>query len=128
MAATRPPDPSLVEAVFNHIALPPRLPGSQDVSIERIEHQLIDRLLNATSQLAASLKGDEIVPLRRSLEIAKRVNANGRLTKSTLLTAFSELEANEFIIAHVREQNAALLIRKQQRLACPFLKLMCPAN
>ncbi|KAH7403218.1 hypothetical protein BKA64DRAFT_443813 [Cadophora sp. MPI-SDFR-AT-0126] len=114
MTATRPPDPTLVEAVFNHIALPPRLPGSQDDAIDKIERQLIDRLLGATNQLAESLTDSELVPLRRSLEVAKRVNANGRLTKSSLLTAFTELEATDFIVAHVREQNAAVIIRRQQ--------------
>ena len=88
MAAIRSPESRFLEDVFNHVALPPRLPGRQDVNIPSIERALIDRLLIATSKVFSGVTDGGAESLRRSLEIAKRVNLNGRLTKTSLLAAF----------------------------------------
>jgi hypothetical protein len=107
----------LLESLFNHIALPPRLPGRQDRRVDRVERALIERLLDATVKLSRLPQNDSIdewESLRRSLETCRRVNSGGRLTKASLLTALRELRGRDFITLHITEQNAALIIRLQE--------------
>lgn len=98
-----------LESLVNHVALPPRLPGRQDGKLNEIESDLIAFLMNAASKVDS---GNELGDLRRSLQTCKVVNADRRLRKSSLLTAFRELQVDEFLILHVVEQNAALVIRR----------------
>ncbi|KAI9684828.1 MAG: hypothetical protein M1829_000203 [Trizodia sp. TS-e1964] len=100
---------------FNHIALPPRLPGQQDAKLDVVESGLIQRLVNATKHLAhltdPPASRDLWHTLRRSLQTCKYLNSGRRLSKASLLTAFRELQGSDFIALHVTEQNAALIIR-----------------
>lgn len=112
-----PPLSSLpLESVFNHIALPPKLPGEQDSRIDEIETALTARLLDAVGILQGLLS-DEYIPtwdhIRRSLEIASIVNQDGRLNRTSLVDAFSKLKEKQGLILHVAAQNAGLLIRRE---------------
>jgi hypothetical protein len=102
----------MVEALVNHITLPPRLPGRQDARLDRVEPGFIALLLNAISKLGPS--GDHDL-LRRSLQSCKVVNAGGRLHKASLLVALRELQPKDFLILHVGEQNAGLVIRRDHQ-------------
>lgn len=115
MAAIRSSESRFLEDMFNHVALPPRLPGRQDVNIPTIERNLVDRFLEATSKLFPGTSDDGVSSLRSSLETARRVNLNGRLTKASLITAFSSLNYTDFVLIHVGQQNAALIIRREKR-------------
>ena len=109
------PSISLLTSLFNHLALPLRLPGKHESKIEEIELALTVRLLDATRYLRLLTGNDASEMLdyiRRSLEVCKLVNANGRLNKSSLLNAFRGLERREVLILHVAQQNAGLLIRR----------------
>jgi hypothetical protein len=111
------PPGDLLESLFNHIALPPRLPGRQDIRLDRVERGLVERLLDATVNLSRLPHNDSVNEwgsLRRSLETCRRVNSGGRLTKTSLLTALRELQGRDFIALHITEQNAALIIRLQE--------------
>lgn len=52
--------PPMLETVFNHLTLPPRLPGTQDLP-EKIGAALIDRLLDASRSIRDCLgnRGNE---------------------------------------------------------------------
>jgi hypothetical protein len=107
----------LLEPLFNHIALPPRLPGRQDTRLDRVERALVERLLDATVSLSRLPHIDSVgewESLRRSLETCRRVNSGGRLTKTSILAALRELQGRDFIALHITEQNAALIIRLQE--------------
>lgn len=107
--------PSTLELLFNHVALPPRLPGRHDHKIEVIEFALTVRLLNASQELrdlTYSRFGDQWDSIRRSLQICKAANAGGKLNKASLVTEFRRLERKDLLILHVAEQNAGLLIRR----------------
>ena len=112
----------LLEDVFNHIALPARLPGRKDAKLGAIEENLLGRLIKATKRFAplpGELIRSSFETLHHSLLTSKRVNAGGRLTKISLLNAFKELQGDHFIIIHVSEQNAALIVRQQQWYSLP---------
>ncbi|OCL12896.1 hypothetical protein AOQ84DRAFT_417852 [Glonium stellatum] len=107
---------SLLPLVFNHIALPPQLPGSHDSNIEEVGKDICARLLNANRHLTG-LKSDILVQashhVHQSLEICMLVNDVGRLNKSALLESMRDLKRGEVLILHITEQNAGLLIRRQ---------------
>jgi hypothetical protein len=102
-------------AVYNHLVLPPRLPGHQDAKLIQIGNDLLERLIKAT-RLLASLpnQNGRWECLRRALQTCKVVNEGGKLNKASLLSAFHDLKGNDILTLHVTEQNAGLLVRRQQ--------------
>lgn len=100
---------STLEAVVNHLTLPPRLPGQQDSSLVRVEPILVTYLIDATKRLDFDGSLD---CLRHSLQTSQLINTGRRLQKSSLLKAFRELLRGEFLILQVVEQNAAVIIRR----------------
>ena len=95
-----------LESIFNHVVLPPKLPGQQDSDIDDVNHAVLARLIRACDTLA-QLPG-------HSLRLCHRLN-QGRLEKASLQQAFDSLGPDELLILHVVEQNAAVLIRRQER-------------
>lgn len=107
----------LLQAVFNHLVLPPRLPGSQDPDIEAVSYDVLTRIIRASDTLD-SLVGPPwskaYQSLRASFEACLPLHS-GRLDKSVLLAYFRELQPDQMLILHVAEQNAALLIRRTKQ-------------
>ena len=108
---------ALVESIFNHLVLPPKLPGQQDTDIEAIQDSILNRLINACDTIGKHV-GHELAetwrPIRDSLLSCLKMNA-GRLEKASMLREFSRLRRQGFLILHVVEQNAALIIRYHVR-------------
>ncbi|CAG8953309.1 hypothetical protein HYFRA_00003516 [Hymenoscyphus fraxineus] len=106
---------TMLESIFHHVALPPKLPNRQEAGLDTIQDSLTERLLNASIAIRDSVyerHGPEWDCVRRSISVSKSINAGGRLDKTTLVKAFRELEGNEMLIVHISEQNAALLVQK----------------
>ncbi|KAI8963576.1 hypothetical protein F5Y11DRAFT_144057 [Daldinia sp. FL1419] len=104
----------LLQTVFNHLVLPPRLPGSQDSDIEAVSYDVLMRMIRACStveDLADPPWSEAFQSLRVSLEECLTLHS-GRLEKSTLLDHFRKLQPHRMLILHIIEQNAALLIRR----------------
>ncbi len=112
------PTAGLLEAIFNHLTLPPCLPGYQDPRVDLIASSLTDRLLDVVKKFSRFPDDQfkyllQFESLRRSLETCKHVNANGRLSRTSLSAAFRDLQHQDFILVHVVEHNVALIIRRQ---------------
>jgi hypothetical protein len=107
----------LLESLFNHVALPPRLPGKLETSIDQIDDELVARLLSVIKPFVTGHPDSHLSMtmqnLHRSLNIARRVNAGGKLTKSSLLDAIRAFNGEEMIIIYVLEQNSAILLRRE---------------
>jgi hypothetical protein len=106
----------MLELLFNHVVLPPRLPGKQDARIEDIEHGLITRVLLASRTVRDLVHvdyRDRWDSIRRSLQACKAVNVGGKLDKNSLLTELRGLHSEDILILHIAQQNAGLLIRCQ---------------
>lgn len=108
----------LLEGVFNHLVLPPKLPGRQDPLLEDESQDFIKRLVKAVDVLYVAVRAarnltEALASLRQSLCLCSTLN-RGRLDKDTLLAAFHKL-GSEPLILYVVEQNAALLISKKKR-------------
>jgi hypothetical protein len=104
----------LLESVFNHLVLPPKLPGHRDIDIEGIEHDILTRLIRAcdtVGKLTSQQFGETWASIRYSLRICLNINP-GRLEKVSVLQEFCNLQRNGVLILYVVEQNAALFIRR----------------
>ncbi|KAF3491029.1 uncharacterized protein GIQ15_00546 [Arthroderma uncinatum] len=109
---------SRLEYVFNHIVLPPRLPGKAESCPDDIQFDLLSFLQGASCTLNDDLDGGLSavgLSVHKILEICKSTNAGGKLDKSTLLREFQKIERKVPIILHVKEQNAGLLIWRDER-------------
>jgi hypothetical protein len=105
----------MLDLLFNHIVLPPRLPGKEDGRIEDIEHGLITRVLLASRTVRDLVDisfRDRWDSIRRSLQACKAVNLGGKLDKKSLLTELRCLQSEDILILHIAQQNAGLLIRR----------------
>jgi hypothetical protein len=106
--------PHLLGSLVNHVALPPQLPGKADSNVDQIQHALTSRLLDASRTLRDQTKGEfssQWESIRNILHVCRTVNAGGKLNKASLLAEFGRLERKDFLILHVAEQNAGLLVR-----------------
>jgi hypothetical protein len=104
--------------VFNHLVLPPQLPGEQDVDIERTSDDVLNRLTHATitlGRLAGQKQASTWHAVRQSLRRCHSLHARGRLEKQSLISEFQYLKPDQPIILHIIEQNAALIIRRDDR-------------
>ncbi|KAF4631564.1 hypothetical protein G7Y89_g6567 [Cudoniella acicularis] len=105
---------ALLESVFNHLVLPPKLPGHRDIDFESIEHSILTRLIRTCDTLG-KFTGEQFretwASVRYSLRICLNIN-RGRLEKASVLQEFCNLQRNGLLILYVVEQNAALLVRR----------------
>lgn len=107
-----------LEAVFNHLVLPPKLPGREDANLEDLSQDFVQRLLASCAKLESfvlSDLGQIISSLRHSLRVCGELN-RGRLDRKSLISAFQTIKEQPLIL-HVVEQNTALLIRLDNRYA-----------
>lgn len=111
------PNPQL-QAVVNHVLLPPNLPGSVEQNPHQINLDLIARLQRACEELRQStnsLFGSELEHLGRSLRNCRLIHSSHCLDSHALEDAFQNLEEGGIIIIHVVEQNAGILVRRGLR-------------
>ncbi|KAL1869170.1 hypothetical protein Daus18300_005707 [Diaporthe australafricana] len=102
-----------LEGVFNHLVLPPKLPGGQDPHLDDEAQEFVVRLVTAIETLDKAtdkLYTEPLSSLRRSLTLSGRLN-RGSLDRDTLSAAFQDLGSDPLIL-YVVEQNAALIIRQ----------------
>ena len=105
----------LLESLVNHIALPPRLPGKADSNLDQIQYALTGYLIDASRTLRDQTNGEfsrQLESIRITLCTCRILNAGGKLNKTSLLTHFRKLERKDYLILHIAEQNAGLLIQR----------------
>ena len=102
---------SVLMEVFNHLVLPPQLPGKQDTNI-------------ATSTLSRLASHGQTPPwyaIRQYLRRCQCLHINGQLEKRTLISTFCNFNEEQPLLLHIAEQNAALIIRYNSRYgSCPW--------
>lgn len=107
-------DSNILPLTFNHVALPPRFPGTQDGKVEDVERGLLFRLLAATRK-AKDCAVNEDLPVREgikeSLQNCGLVNEYGYVNRLALVDGLHELVEPRTIILRITEQNAGRLIR-----------------
>ncbi|KAE8384199.1 hypothetical protein BDV23DRAFT_189450 [Aspergillus alliaceus] len=110
-----PPPRTCLELMFNHIVLPPRLPGQQDSSVHNIDRHITQHALNATKTLLGASKSDcrDVWDgVKISLELCHAVHANGHIDRFAVMEAFGKMDKDMGIILYIDKQNSALHIRQ----------------
>ncbi|KAF2420579.1 hypothetical protein EJ08DRAFT_25307 [Tothia fuscella] len=110
--------PAVLRAVFNHLVLPPRLPGKHDgdAMIEDVEKNLFDRFSKAVRTIQHLTHHDlaEEQPgwdkIRVAILSAKALNAGTKVNKVELLKSLSALQNDHILILRITEQNAGLVL------------------
>lgn len=104
-----------LDYLFNHIALPPRLPQQNDIKLEVLERTLTESAAEWAStfrdRLTYKLTGpwDLLINTLINCDI---LHAGGKLNSFSLETAFSQLALGQCLIIYVAQQNAGLLIHR----------------
>ena len=102
-----------LEYLFNHIALPPRLPQKNETKLEIFEKALTESLLKWASifrnEVGNKWTGlwDSVI---NTLFNCDTLHAGGKLNSSSLETSFSQLGQGQCLLIYVAQQNAGLLI------------------
>lgn len=105
----------VLEAVFNHLVLPPKLPGHRDANLTAIEQNILGRLkraVNTLSELTDPEYEASWTLLHKTLRSCARINVGG-LERTQVQEELSNLEVHDLLILYVVEQNAALLVRRR---------------
>ena len=106
-----------VETVFNQLVLPPKLPNQQDADVRAVEDRILSRIIKTCSDLQLKANGETGIALKNllhSLKICGNINQE-RLDKAQLLIALRMLRREHVLIVHLVEQNAALLLHRDDR-------------
>ncbi|POS73886.1 hypothetical protein DHEL01_v207720 [Diaporthe helianthi] len=101
-----------LEGVFNHLVLPPKLPGGEDPHLVEEGRDFVTRLIAAIDTLNAATNenySQSLAPLLKSLDLCRHLNQSC-LDKDTLAAALKDF-GHAPLVLHVVEQNAALIIR-----------------
>lgn len=103
---------SLLESVFNHLVLPPKVPGAHDPRYDDVFSDLVERLLDSVDHVAKCVphqQKPELSILNQTLLTCKQLNS-GSLEKSFLIKAFATIQERPLIL-YMEPQNAALILR-----------------
>ncbi|KAH9903539.1 hypothetical protein F4778DRAFT_790586 [Xylariomycetidae sp. FL2044] len=108
-----------LNTLFNHIVLPVDIPGNQDENLESIEDELLRRMHDActTLQDVASREGGYAAAWSETLDaLVSCHNLDSRNTnyQKFLQSEFLHLKPGGYLLLHVAEQNAALIIRRKR--------------
>lgn len=109
--------PELLQ-LYQHVALPRDVPGKEDRNLFAIGNELLARLIYAVKTVRDGAPIDHVNSLdavRLTLEISKALNVDGKVDKSLLVKEIDGLGDNHALFLHVTEQNAALLVYKENK-------------
>lgn len=109
---------SMLDALYNHLVLPPLLKGVQDSNLSAVESVLLDRVHTTAVQLLAKVPGplqSSYAALQTSLQACRSIHINCRLDRRLLSEELLKLQTDCILILHVTEQNVGLLIWRQAR-------------
>ncbi|KAG8409573.1 hypothetical protein J3459_017399 [Metarhizium acridum] len=104
----------LLEAAFDHLVLPPKLPASPDNDSVPLNWELTARFLDACKQMRCDESKDIWSTVEKSLLLTQNLN-RGPVSKESLVAAFSQVAQDEsvaWLVLHAVEQNAAIIIHK----------------
>ena len=104
----------ILELAFNHVVLPPKLPGKQDGNIEDVEKKLFSLILRGTNAMKSCAGDDDLFiwqDIEKALRTCGHVNKDRYVNKTALMNIFHHFEDENAVILHITEQNTGLLIR-----------------
>ncbi|RDA86513.1 hypothetical protein CP532_2003 [Ophiocordyceps camponoti-leonardi (nom. inval.)] len=103
----------LLESVFYHLVLPPKVPGVYDHDAEAVAANILSRLLRAC-QTFQSRPDDEWSLVIRCLKMSKGI-VGASFDAQNLLRDLTDLGPKDLYLIRLQAQNAALLMRRDFR-------------
>lgn len=88
--------PVILRLVFNHIVLPPQLPGENDDSAEDVERDLTRRMTDAVKTLRSNSDSDTTAvwqSIEESLQALHSITEDSHIKKVSLLSCFTRAAA-----------------------------------
>ncbi|KAL3481036.1 hypothetical protein BJX99DRAFT_254014 [Aspergillus californicus] len=104
---------NVMEQVFNHIALPRRVPGCSDRNTGDVNSEIISRAIRAVDTLCAfqhRASQKIYINVKRSLENCRSSHEDDQIDQSGLLQTFADVQHGTSLVVHIAAQNAGLLI------------------
>ncbi|KAL8366658.1 hypothetical protein RB595_010496 [Gaeumannomyces hyphopodioides] len=101
-----------LRAVFNHLVLPPRVPGGPDEDEEKVSNEVLVRMSGGcytASSDARSSWSAAFRTLQASLFAFEVLHQSGGLDRTVLLAHFKQLKPGHILALHLVPQNAAIL-------------------
>ena len=111
-------DCHLPELAANHILLPPKLPGREDPCVTEIEEFLRGHLLAGIRTFERLARGNLLHkwdPVRLALQTCGDLNHDSMLRRDQLLAEFKNFDARSFLILHVSQQNAGVVVQRDDQ-------------
>ncbi|KAE8351950.1 hypothetical protein BDV28DRAFT_149500 [Aspergillus coremiiformis] len=107
---------TVISLTFNHVALPPKLPGKQETEaqVQEVQNDLLSRVLDALNKLKEIGDANAAIiwqSIEKTLRRCGEVNTEGWINEESILSTLKELQPGDAIIVHVALQNACILIR-----------------
>ncbi|KAM3477573.1 hypothetical protein MY5147_002645 [Beauveria neobassiana] len=105
----------LLEAVFDHLVLPPKLPAAPEDDSIPLSWELTTRLITACRQIARTSLQSPWDTLETSLLLTRSLQ--GPVSVETLMSAFSTIAQEEdeiWFAFHVAQQNAAIIVHRSK--------------
>ncbi|KAI1311107.1 hypothetical protein F5Y03DRAFT_391651 [Xylaria venustula] len=116
MAPSENINPNFLGLVFNHLVLPPEIPGTQDDDVDAVSHDIgmrITKAINTAMGLNCDVPWKEAYQsLQDSLQACVELN-RGSLDRSSLVEHFERLLPGQTLILYLNEQNAGLLMSRE---------------
>jgi hypothetical protein len=108
----------LVHSVYNHLVLPPKLPGHEDDAIQAVSQNVLTRLIDACNRLISLTPqplADGFRTLQSSLVACQEINGGSNfIDRISTMQHTRDLDPCHVLIFYVIEQNAALLVYQTQ--------------
>ncbi|KAI8676385.1 hypothetical protein NCS56_00526100 [Fusarium sp. Ph1] len=108
---------SLLDALYNHLVLPPKLPHRRDPNLNEIEADLINRLIACVKHIRDLPDNDfhsTWNAIERGLQATKIIHSSGHVDRDVLSRELNGLGEADFVVVHVHAQNCALFIRRAE--------------
>lgn len=120
-----------LEYLFNHIALPPRLPQKNETKLHTFEKALTETLLRWAYNFRAGLGHQSTGPwdsVVNTLFNCDVLHLGGKLNSSSLETSFLQFGIGRCLLIYVAQQNAGLLIYQNDSAEVVFEAYDASAN
>ncbi|KLU92347.1 hypothetical protein MAPG_11293 [Magnaporthiopsis poae ATCC 64411] len=101
-----------LRAVFNHLVLPPKVPGGPDANEAQVSYDVLARITDScftASSHAQPTWSAAFGALEASLDACDVLHRSDGLDRAVLLEYFRRLEPDQMLVLHLQTQNAALL-------------------
>ena len=110
-----PSSNEMLLSVINHVVLPPRIPSREDHD-SVVNQELVRRLIQAAQSIRDHASSEcrlEWEQLLLGLKASQALNSEDHLDRGVMLDRLRALSSGTFLILHVPNQNAGILIYRQ---------------